>query len=212
MKIEIRNDAIILDGYVNAVDRLSRPIPSVRGDFVERIKPGAFRRALEKADNVDLLLNHDESRKLGSTQEENLTLFEDNIGLRGIGKVTDPEVIEKAKHEQLRGWSFGFYVGSDTWETRENDYPIRTVEELELFEVSILDDSKIPAYVGTSIEMRDGKEVFLEQRGLDSLEITVIYNEKQEEEPVEEPTEERAEEIDFSQYYNILNELRKGGE
>ena len=80
MRIEIRNDAVVIDGYVNAVARDSRPIPSVRGKFVEQIVPKAFDRALSKSKNVDLLLNHDSNRKLGSTLEGNLELFEDNIG------------------------------------------------------------------------------------------------------------------------------------
>ena len=45
--------------------------------------------------------------ELGST-ETNLTLYEDNIGLRAEAEITDPEVIEKAKNKKLRGWSFGF--------------------------------------------------------------------------------------------------------
>ena len=54
MRIEIRNDAVVIDGYVNAVARDSRPIPSVRGKFVEQIVPKAFDRALSKSKNVDL--------------------------------------------------------------------------------------------------------------------------------------------------------------
>ena len=38
MKIEIRNNSIVLDGYVNAVCRDSRVLPSPRGKFVEQIK------------------------------------------------------------------------------------------------------------------------------------------------------------------------------
>ena len=40
--------------------------------------PHAFERALERAKNVDLMLNHE--RKIGSTTEGNLELFEDAIG------------------------------------------------------------------------------------------------------------------------------------
>lgn len=29
MRIEVRNDSVVLDGYVNAVDRESKPIPTV---------------------------------------------------------------------------------------------------------------------------------------------------------------------------------------
>lgn len=173
MRIEIRNDSVVLDGYVNAVDRESKPIPSLKGRFVEKIKPGAFQRSLERRANVDLLLNHDKNRKLGSTAEGNLELFEDNIGLRAICTVTDADVIEKAKNKQLRGWSFGFYAEKDSWEESENGYEKRTVEELDLFEVTIVDDTRNPAYSATSIEMRDNKEVLTENRVTDFKAITI---------------------------------------
>lgn len=160
----MRNDSVLLDGYVTAVSRDSRPIPSERGKFVEQIVPKTFERALLKANNVDLLLNHDNSRKLGSTREGNLELFEDAIGLRAICTVTDADVIEKAKNKQLRGWSFGFYSDKDRWEEVDG-VSRRYVEELELLEVSIIDNTKIPAYIGTSIESRDGKETLSETRG-----------------------------------------------
>lgn len=179
MRIEIRNDSVVLDGYVNVVDRESKPIPSVKGKFIEKIKPGAFQRSLEKRANVDLLLNHDKNRKLGSTSEGNLELFEDNIGLRAICTVTDPAVIDKAKNKELRGWSFGFYAEKDKLESVENGYERRIVEELDLFEVSIVDNTKNPAYAGTSIEMRDDNEVFIENRTTEFKAVTV--HEKREE-------------------------------
>lgn len=199
MRIEIRNDSVILDGYVNAVDRESKPIPSVKGRFVEKIKPGAFQRSLEARGNVDLLLNHDEKRKLGSTSEGNLELFEDNIGLRAICTVTDPEVIEKAKNKQLRGWSFGFYAKKDSWETGENGYEKRVVEELDLFEVTIVDNTRNPAYSGTSIEMRDDKEILTENRGTDFKAITIDDSKK---------SEERTD-IDYKEFENRINNLMK---
>lgn len=179
MRIEIRNDSVVLDGYVNVVDRESKPIPSVKGKFIEKIKPGAFQRSLEKRANVDLLLNHDKNRKLGSTSEGNLELFEDNIGLRAICTVSDPDVIDKAKNKELRGWSFGFYAEKDKLESVENGYERRIVEELDLFEVSIVDNTKNPAYAGTSIEMRDDNEVFIENRTTEFKAVTV--HEKREE-------------------------------
>lgn len=171
MRIEIRNDSVLLDGYVNAVARDSRPIPSPRGKFVEQIKPKAFERALMKAKNVDLLLNHNKGRKLGSTKDGNLELFEDNIGLRAICTITDSEVIEKAKNKQLRGWSFGFYTDKDTWEEKEG-IQRRYVEELELTEVSIIDNTRTPAYIATSIETREDKDIIEETRGEDFKAVT----------------------------------------
>ena len=162
MRIEVRNDSVVLDGYVNAVDRESKPIPTVNGRFIEKIKPGAFQRSLNSRENIDLLLNHDKNRKLGSTKEGNLELFEDNIGL-----------IEKAKNKQLRGWSFGFYTKKDRWEKFKDGYDKRTVEELDLFEVTIVDNTRNPAYMATSIEMRDDKEVLTENRSTDFKAITI---------------------------------------
>ena len=197
MRIEIRNDSVLLDGYVNAVDRESKPIPSVRGSFVEKIQPGAFQRSLERRENVDLLLNHDKNRKLGSTSEGNLQLFEDNIGLRAICTVTDPEVTEKAKNKQLRGWSFGFYAEKDHWE-QENGYEKRTVEQLDLFEVTIVDNTRAPAYIATSIEMRDDKEVLNENRVTEFKAVTIDTSKK----------EERTE-IDYSKYENEIENLKR---
>ncbi|EHK2362491.1 HK97 family phage prohead protease [Clostridium perfringens] len=169
MRVEIRNNSIIIDGYVNAVARDSRLIPDVKGSFREQIVPKAFQRALEKAENVDILLNHDKNRKLGSTTEGNLELFEDNIGLRAIATITDAEVIEKAKRNELRGWSFGFYSVKDRWEDIEEGVQRRYVEDLELTEVSIVDNTKVPAYSATSIETRANEEVLTETRALDSV-------------------------------------------
>ncbi|MDK0626392.1 HK97 family phage prohead protease [Clostridium perfringens] len=169
MRVEIRNNSIIIDGYVNAVARDSRLIPDVKGSFREQIVPKAFQRALEKAENVDILLNHDKNRKLGSTAEGTLELFEDNIGLRAIATITDAEVIEKAKRNELRGWSFGFYSVKDRWEDIEEGVQRRYVEDLELTEVSIVDNTKVPAYSATSIETRANEEVLTETRALDSV-------------------------------------------
>lgn len=164
MRIEIRNNSVILDGYVNAVQRDSKLIPSIKGKFKEQIEPKAFQRSLEKRTNVDLLLNHDKNRKLGAIKDGNLQLFEDNIGLRAICNISDPEVIEKAKNGELRGWSFGFYKEKDKWEDTPDGFQRRIIEELDLFEVSIVDNTKNPAYVGTSIEMREETEVVTENR------------------------------------------------
>ena len=168
MRIELRSDNnILIDGYVNAVARDSRIMPSINGEFVEQVVPGTFHKALSRATNVDLLLNHNESRKLGSIIEGNLKLFEDNIGLRAIATITDEEVIEKAIAGKLKGWSFGFYLNNDRWETDSKGIKRRFLEDIELLEVSILDNTKNPAYIATSIETRDNKEVLREIRTAD---------------------------------------------
>lgn len=162
MKIEIREDKIILDGYVNVVSRDSRILPSSQGKFIEQIVPKTFERALSKADNVDLLFNHKNDRKLGSTKQGNLELYEDNIGLRAKCEVSDKEVIARAKEGKLSGWSFGFISLKDKWEDTKDNIKRRFVEEMELLEVSILD--KTPAYFATSIESRGGDSMVVERR------------------------------------------------
>ena len=61
------------------------------------------------------------------------------------------------------GWSFGFYANADEVGL-EGDTETRTVTDLDLLEVSILDDTKSPAYYGTSIEARSENEKVLEYR------------------------------------------------
>lgn len=172
MRIELRQDKVMIDGYVNAVARDSRPITDTNGErFIEQIMPGAFTRALEraKASNraIDLLLDHEENRKLGDTNS-NVKLVEDNIGLRAICEIADPEVMQKARDGKLRGWSFGFTNARAQEEDASNGLKRRFVEDLDLKEVSLIDDRKTPCYAGTSVNMRaDNTEEKVETRGLE---------------------------------------------
>ena len=167
MQVEIRNDSVFISGYVNAVERLSKPIrETLHGKvrtFLERIKAGVFRTALKRNKNVLVLLNHNSQRVLASTEDGNANLEEDNIGLRAEITITDEEVVQKAREGKLSGWSFGFIANDDVLSTEGND-EIRTVTDMELLEVSILDDTKAPAYYGTSIESREGGARIVEIR------------------------------------------------
>lgn len=173
MNIEIREDSVRITGYVNAVERLSKPITEpLKGKvrtFLERIKAGVFRTALKRNDNVLILLNHDKKRVLATTKNNTARLVEDNIGLRADVTIYDKEVIQKARNNQLVGWSFGFVPNADEFGTDgKND--IRTVTDLDLSEVSILDDTKEPAYYGTSIEARTKEDVCYRSSFLESKE------------------------------------------
>lgn len=176
MRIEIRDDSVFIDGYVNAVERDSKVLHNANGPFVERIKSGTFRRALDRAKrtayDVKVLLNHDYSRELTSTRESSTSLYEDNIGLRCKCEIRDADMVEKARAGKLRGWSFGFIKIADHW-SNENGIAHRDVSEIELKEVSILDEKKIPAYDGTSVEIRD--DDIIELRCIDD-DVEVIDN------------------------------------
>lgn len=181
MRIEIRQDKVMIDGYVNAVARDSRPIHDSNGEkFIEQIMPGAFTRALEraKASNraIDLLLDHEEDKKLGDTNS-NLKLIEDNIGLRAICEITDPETMQKAREGKLRGWSFGFMNARAQEEDAANGMKRRYVEDMDLKEVSLIDDRKTPCYAGTSVNTRaDDTTETVETRSLEIKEATITDN------------------------------------
>lgn len=156
MDFEIRADGVLhIEGYVNAVERDSRIVMCPEcGKCVEQIAAGAFGNALRAAKNVDMLLNHDKGRKIGSTSEGTLTLTEDSIGLRASADITDEEVVEKARNGLLRGWSFGFKATDTEIERRSQGVPRRHVKALNISEVSLVDSRYRPCYAGTSIELR----------------------------------------------------------
>jgi hypothetical protein len=171
MRIEIRDDSVLIDGYVNAVERDSKVLRGTAGNFIEKIKAGAFRRALERAKrtsyDVKVLLNHDYGRQLASTKDAGAQIYEDTIGLRCRCEIRDAYVVQKAKEGKLSGWSFGFIpIKEEHHEEGGMDH--REIRELDLKEVSILDDSRIPAYDGTSIELRnDPEDELIELRMMD---------------------------------------------
>lgn len=220
MKINIREDSVEIDGYVNAVERLSKPLNSRIGQFRERIKAGAFKRAIERNDDIHVLLNHDANRDLGSTKQGNLELHEDNIGLRAKATITDADVIAKAKHGDLVGWSFGF--SDRDVDTRDVDGMMtRDVKDLDLYEVSILDRTKVPAYDGTLIQARDaqGDTVHLNTGEVMTDDKPEVTEEKPTEKPddktKEEPQEKRdiPEEnnstIDYGKWEKLIAELKE---
>ena len=90
-------------------------------------------------------------------------------------EIRDAEVIKKAREGKLVGWSFGFLPIRDSWD-REGDISHRELRELELKEVSILDNSKVPAYDGTSIETRD--DDLIETREMEDSIETVATSQK----------------------------------
>ena len=148
----MRNDGSLeISGYVNAVDRYSKELYSERGKFIEKVKPKTFNKALARADNIDMLLNHDVRCKLASTMNQTLELREDNIGLFAKAIIHDKDVIAEAHQGNLKGWSFGFRALSDTWE-EEQPVARRTLEDIDLMEVSLLTIE--PAYIATSVQVR----------------------------------------------------------
>ena len=225
MKIYVRNDSVTIEGYVNAVERNSKPLTERGVTFVERIAAGAFKRAISRARDIRILLNHNAKRDLGGTVDGTLELEEDNIGLKARAVISDSEVIEDARKGNLIGWSFGFTDDNVTQlRDEETGLPLRKVNDLTLYEVSILNRAKSPAYVGTLINVRDdGTEeaVYLAEDNIaDDIELidnleddTEIEPEEIREDPEVKPEEEAPGDNQLTSetlasYKNIIAELK----
>jgi len=220
MKIIIREDKVTIEGYVNAVERNSKPLTERGVTFIERIGAGAFKRAIARAKDIRILLNHRKDRDLGGLSDGNLELEEDNIGLKARAEITDPEVIEDARKGNLVGWSFGFAdIPEAVKQLRDDEsgLPLRKVKDLDLFEVSLLNRTKSPAYVGTLVNVRDdGTEERVNYSEEYEDEVEVI-NETRDEDPQEEtkdPEETTPEVRELSsetlaRYKNIIAELKQ---
>lgn len=232
MKIQIRADSVVIEGYVNAVERPSKPLISRFGQFIEKICAGAFGRAIKRNDNVRILLNHNPERDLGGTGTGELELTEDAIGLHARAVITDADVIKDARNNNLVGWSFGFMDRDVTiMQDNETGLPLRAVKDLDLEEVSLLNREKTPAYNGTLVNVRDDKQTLLGAENIaesiETIEDSVAKADETAQEVVEEiQTELRAEDaeqaeannaeaintdtksFDNSKYKNIVAELK----
>lgn len=179
MKIEIRqiNDKEIvhLSGYINAVGRESKLLSdTINGQFVEIVEPGVFKNSLEKHPDIPMLLNHNPQAEI-ARNGQNLHLKEDSIGLRFDADIENEEVIKLAKDNQLVGCSFGFVDIKSKREPKNGKINKRTLQEINLQEVSILSAGHMPAYYGTLVEARENDNEPKEIRYVDN---DPLYREK----------------------------------
>lgn len=206
MNIRVNKDSVEIDGYVNAVERLSKPLSDRLGKFVERVKAGAFKRALERADDVRILLNHDWDKDLGGTKDGNLELYEDAIGLHARATITDKDVVEQARRGDLVGWSFGF-TDRDVEQGEENGLTVRNVKDLNLYEVSLINRSKVPAYDGTLVAVRsadDSESVNIAD--VTESDINLRVDEEQPANNDNHAADNGA--VDYTEYHQIIEEMK----
>ncbi|MGE7601294.1 phage major capsid protein [Peribacillus sp. NPDC097675] len=165
MKMEIRvvtsqleanpDGSMTVSGYVNKTEQLSNVLGTAK-KFVEKIGKGAFARAIQNSSSdIDFLAEHKRELILASTRNSSLELKEDEQGLFMSATITPTswgkdyyELIKSGIH---RSMSFGFRTIKDNWKLIGQDFYERTIEELELFEVSVVKD---PAYSQSTISAR----------------------------------------------------------
>lgn len=207
MKVTLRADSVEIEGYVNAVGRDSRRMTDEYGNqFVEQMQPGVFALALSKqTEPIQMLHNHNNARVIGST-DDNLELEEDSIGLHARATVTDAQIIELARADKLAGWSFGFRtLDNRTSYDFDNHVERSVVTELELVEVSLIDDTMLPVYAGTSVHARAQKPDEVLTRAMDN-DVVRVHDSTKDNETIARRSGE--EEIDYSKYDDVIKALK----
>ena len=146
-----------IGGYAAMFDREADGLP-----FKEVIKPGAFKRSLDRGDDCFLLVNHDaDALPLARRSAGTLDVFEDEVGLRFDAEL-DPEnpaaasLLSAIRRGDVDKCSFAFRV-AEGGSTKSGD--VRELRNLDLFEVSVV---TWPAYSATTVGMRsadDGEDL-----------------------------------------------------
>jgi len=135
----------------------------LRWGFYEEIAPGTFTKTLQEGD-ARFLVDHDTSLLMARVSAEDLRLAEDRVGL-AVEADLDTELsyvrdfVRNLEKRRITGMSFGFRVVKDDWTTevvstsdgQEAEVEIRTIREVELFEVSAV---TFPAYEETDAALR----------------------------------------------------------
>ena len=160
--LEVRSEEgkpLQMVGYAAVFDKLSLDL----GGFREKIARGTFKRTLGELEAgkrvIIATFNHDVNFLLASTANGTLRLKEDE---RGLWTEMEPMLTPLNEHplmlvkaKGVRGMSFKFMVqpnGKDQWEYKKGQEPIRTLLDVDLFDVAAVVE---PAYPQTSVKVRD---------------------------------------------------------
>lgn len=164
--VEVRasEKGVIVEGYAAVYNQET----VIAGLFREVIRPGAFRSALARKDDVTLNINHNDNFLLARTSSGTLELREDEKGLfiRSELDPSDPDVarlVPKMKRGDLSEMSFAFSIpeGGQDWTRAADGMDVREIRDVMLHDVSIV---ATPAYDGTSIALRSRDEAAQEAK------------------------------------------------
>lgn len=151
-----------ISGYAAVYNSLSEDL----GGFREMIAPGAF-GALDG--DVRALWNHNSDYVLGRTRSGTLALSSDEIGLAFEATPPDTQWARDLMTTIRRGdvdqMSFGFRTVRDEWRQETGQAPVRTLLQVELYDVSPV---TFPAYPQTSAQVRARVSEMTANAGLES--------------------------------------------
>lgn len=148
-----QGDGRTLEGYAAVFDTPTR-IDSWEGKFDEEIAKGAFAKTIKERSPV-LQFDHGHDMRTGSVPIGAIEqLKEDATGLFVRARLFDNQVVEPIRQAieggAIDGMSFRFRVTREEW-NEEPDIPVRTIREVELFELGPV---VFPAYEATSVGVR----------------------------------------------------------
>jgi hypothetical protein len=139
-----------ITGYAALYNSWSQPLMGAKGNFTERIAPGAFDGSI--AAGASLWFMHDSKQILANTKSGTLTLESDAQGLKYTATLGDSQrdagVLDLVKRGVVSEMSFGFHVppGGDSWAGDK-----RTLNSVNLREISIVEQG---AYKGPTAQVR----------------------------------------------------------
>lgn len=190
-EVEKTSEGLFVRGIVNKPGFYSHPMTGRNGKkFVERVMPGAFKQAIERAEtraeNIDFLAEHNKDKILANTLGKTLKLEETTDGLLMEARISETSYGKDyhvlIKDGLIPAMSFGMYVLKDKWSV-ENGINKRSITEIALTEVSAV---KQGAYQDGAIQTRNLEDVVdidvpenIEQRSFTTMNIKQLGETKQ---------------------------------
>lgn len=165
----------VLTGYGAVYYRPGDPATEYRlaADVVERIRPGAFDRALQERQDVVGLFNHDVNELLGRTTSGTVRLSVDATGLHYAIDLpaARADIAELAGRGDLSGSSFGFIARTVKYEDdRATGDIIRWLVDVDLIDVSVVVH---PAYSGATAGLTGPNGIRAQAREAEALRVAM---------------------------------------
>lgn len=166
LRVEMRADSVpTIKGHAALFD--NRTI--IGSSFYEELEAGAFAKTIKEGD-ARCLWNHDMNFVLGRVKSGTLRLSEDELGLAidcdpPQTALINDMVLNPIRRKDVDQMSFSFEAVRTEWIEQENDYPIRRLLEVKLYDVSPV---TFPAYPDTDVAVRNA----LTAAGIDYAVLT----------------------------------------
>lgn len=160
-----KDGRLIIEGYAYRFHMRSQNL----GGFVEQVLPGAGTEAVDN-DDIRALFNHDSSLILGRNTSGTLRLGEDSEGLlyeidADMRQSYVQDLAIALERGDVSQSSFGMKVIEQDWSLTEDDFPLRSISKMGLFDVSPV---TFPAYTSSSSGLgKRAVDEFYDARGID---------------------------------------------